>query len=85
MYFAYFIIDDPDAANNPLKCPYRKFMRERANFHNVINMEDTKILDLIDLNYRLVFFKDVIASGWIEKETEFILNQVIKDAIFSGY
>jgi hypothetical protein len=51
-------------------------LRERAVFHNVLDIKNPEILSRVHLNYRLQFLKDTAAARWIEEQTAALVNEV---------
>lgn len=60
-----------------MKYPYRKFIKKCVHFHNILELKDKQILNLIEEKFRLNFLKDTIIVEWVGDQPESTLNKVL--------
>ncbi len=58
------------------KAKYRTFLTTQARFANPMLIEDKRVLQCIELTYRLIFMKDIAAARWIDETTLALINSV---------
>eukprot|EP00826_Nyctotherus_ovalis_P001234 TRINITY_DN10172_c0_g2_i2.p1 TRINITY_DN10172_c0_g2~~TRINITY_DN10172_c0_g2_i2.p1 ORF type:complete len:490 (-),score=81.86 TRINITY_DN10172_c0_g2_i2:389-1858(-) len=44
----------------------REFLEKKAKFNNLLQISDKRVISLINMNYRLLFFKDSVAVSWLD-------------------
>lgn len=45
---------------------FREFLEKKAKFNNLLQISDKQIISLINMNYRLLLFKDSVAVSWLD-------------------
>jgi hypothetical protein len=56
---------------------HRQFFREVAKFKNILNIDDTNILNKIHLNHRLSYLRDTAIGRFIEEMTIKNINMMV--------
>ena len=68
---------DKDSIKSKKFKKHRKFLKEQANFNNILNIKNDKILSIIHMNFRLTYLKDIAIGRFIEENTTKVVNQLI--------
>ena len=73
----YIRVDDPDNKIEKHEMTFRRFLKEKLKFVNVVTINDEKILESIHLNYRLSFLKDTVIATIIDDSLSANITQII--------
>ena len=72
--FIYHIVDDFESQK---MIKHRQFFKEVAKFKNILNIEDTALLNKIHLNHRLTYLRDTAIGRFIEEMTIKHINVMV--------